>query len=244
MGISHHLVVVRTLLHFHTRHACGRKGICHLAHYSFHNLQTVVGRRSTASNPVHMYVETFSQRLYRLLVREYWGIHLDDVVSAETLALYNNVEHVMHSYTDPVVYALVRAAGSRAVVSFIRHDNVQAGCGALAGRKAVPTDGAYSTSYSGHYANRPGRPHPATNLDAVAQRLPDLAEGVSDRIEHDRLIAQALQSITADQRTVLLLVDGQGYSIKEVAAMLHLARETVGRKRTAALRAIQFALAA
>lgn len=170
------------------------------------------------------YVEAVFREVMRVAARVRRGDpgDLADEISAEVL---EQPESVMARYPDPVRYARerVRHAG----ISLDRRDRVQRGEGA---RLFTVADGS----------QRPGRVGVAGDA-AVGEGGPSLFSLLSDpqsgfdeaAVEHlmaSALLRQAAAGLTREQLFELMLVDGLGYEVTEVAALLGQCRETVSRR--------------
>jgi RNA polymerase sigma-70 factor (ECF subfamily) len=87
---------------------------------------------------------------------------------------------------------------------------------------------------------RKARTRPAVPLDETAAAVADPADPVA-RLDTGRDVVAALERISPDQRVAIVLVDIEGYSVEEAAAMLDVPTGTVksrchrGRVQLAAL---------
>lgn len=164
------------------------------------------------------YMVAFSVHLRTILSRSRHPHVVDDTVSRETLRVLERASRFMQAYPDPHVLARVVASGGRAVIALGRAENVQRGAGSM-GRRAV---------FSIDYGIEQWEADPA-----------DLRQANALSQVEDRMTLQALMApLSKRQRTLLLLVDGYGYTVTEAAAELGIARETAARERTRAYRAI------
>jgi RNA polymerase sigma factor (sigma-70 family) len=193
------------------------------------------------------YVVAFQRRL-RVLLGRHRVIDIDDVVQAESLALLGKLAAIIAAYPRPEIYAAVRARGGRAAIDYGRTESAQRGAGAihkfdedghrLKGRQIVSGDGIHHDAHRNHYDERPGTRGPnGTYFDVHACLIPDHGAQFAEQAAMSEQLRQALLRATPEQRTVLLLVDGHGYTVTEVAAHLGVARETVSRRRTKAFQA-------
>ena len=73
---------------------------------------------------------------------------------------------------------------------------------------------------------RRGRARPAVPLDETAAAIADSADPVA-RLDLGYDVVAALQRISEDQRLAIVLVDVEGYSVEEAAAMLDVPTGTV-----------------
>lgn len=185
------------------------------------------------------YITTFQRRLTLLLARNGAGQHTGDIVSTETVRLFENITAIMAKYPDPAGYAQIRATGDRALVDYIRHDNAQRGRGALGGREVIDGESAVICRSTGTPLG--------TAFDVWDLRLSETHDEFTAHLERSDqrdLLRAALVRLPADQREVLLLVDGYGYTVTEAAAAMGIARETAARKRSAAKRTLDHATSA
>lgn len=165
-----------------------------------------------------LYVITFERELRRRL-RLARTAQLDDVVQHETLRLLERLGQKMGLYPQPEVYAAVRGSGRRAPIDYSRRESSRGALGprTVAADAHDPADGGPSTWDLLVYSSASG----------------------SDSVETADMLRAAMLRLSPDQREVLLLVDGYGYTVNEVAAMKKMARETISRKRTAAYRTLR-----
>jgi RNA polymerase sigma factor (sigma-70 family) len=196
------------------------------------------------------YVVGFHRRLRTLLSRRGGVVDIDDVVQAECLALLGKLAETVAAYPRPETYAAVRARGGRAAIDYGRAESAQRGAGAvhqfdddgrrIRGRQIVNGDGVHHDACHDHYDDRPGkRGAKGTYFDVHAYRIPDHGTEYADQAVVSEQLRQALLRATPEQRTVLVLVDGYGYTVTEAAAYLGVARETVSRLRSKAYRAVR-----
>jgi len=213
-------------------------------HHSFRN----VGRFSTPTTPAGEWLAEFRQRLLTALRGTVTAAYLEDVVHNEIDKVVPQLAEKMAQYPQAFVYALERAKNNRAVNDYMRRENGQAGRGTMykaiggrveAGRQVECGDLPHHNGYVGHAADRPGRGS-GTNFDVAASvaRGADFTEAYVERDDVRRRLQQALMALPADQRELLLLVDGQGYTVTAAAAKLGIARETAARKRAKAKRTL------
>lgn len=195
-------------------------------------------------SPDHQYVQRFHARL-TVLLRHRGVVDAEDVVQAECLALLGKLATDGAALPTPEAYAAVRASGDRAAIDYLRKQSKQRGAGAIqrfdaegrriAGREVVDGHTVHHDAYVDHYDDRPGTRGPkGTYFDVYACGRPDFEGEFVDQAEVNDQLRQALLRATPLQRTVLLLVDGCGYTVTEVADRLGLARETVSRHRAKA----------
>jgi DNA-directed RNA polymerase specialized sigma24 family protein len=164
------------------------------------------------------YVVVFSDHLHSILSRSQHPHVVEETVARERLAVFEHLADISRRYPDPRTYARVRALGDRAVIGAIRAHDVQRGAGSKGARKV------------------------ASLSDDAQAFAADVAWGSTDsyaRIEDLQLLKSLLAPLTKRQRTLLMLVDGHGYSVTEAAALLGIARETAARERSKAYRCIK-----
>ncbi len=215
----------------------------------FHRSFRTVGRYSTPTTPQGAWLAEFQRRLLLALHGRVAAALLEDVVSNEIDKVAPVLAEKMEQYPEAFVYALERAKSHRALNDYLRRENGQAGRGTmyqaiggelLAGRRVEAGDLPHHNRHEGPGGARPGR-GTGTNYDAAAAAAEscDFTEAYVERDVTRRMLQQALMALPADQREVLLLVDGQGYTVTAAAAMLGMARETAARKRSAAKRTLR-----
>ena len=140
---------------------------------------------------------------------------------------------IMARYPVPQRYAAVATA--HATISFDRRERVQRGEGV---RLVVGPDGTLA----------PRRRYQSGNValveggDEVFAAVPDTAEAVDvaaiDRVYHDDLLQRCLTGVSRHDREVLTLVDGQGWSVQDVARRAGVRRETLSRRMSATRRRV------
>lgn len=173
---------------------------------------------------VRDYVEAVFREVMRVAAKVRRGDpgDLADEISAEVL---EQPQSVMARYPDPVRYARERAR--HAGISLDRRERVQRGEGA---RLFNAADGS----------QRPGRVGVAGDA-AVGDGGPSLfslltdPHGQFDDASVERLVAHAalrrsVAGLSRQQLAELLLVDGLGYEVTEVAALFGQRRETISRR--------------
>lgn len=164
------------------------------------------------------YVVEFSDHLRSILSRRH-GYHVaSEAVSRETLRVMEHVDDYMRRYPSPQVLARVASTGDRAVIGMLRVDNAQRGAGCKGGRTVF--------SLSDDTA-------PHIDFDVELGHLER-----SDRYDDLQMLQAMLAPLSKRQRSLLLLVDGFGYTVTEAAARLGIARETAARDRSRAYRSI------
>ena len=75
-----------------------------------------------------------------------------------------------------------------------------------------------------------------TLFERAARRLPFMIDHEAERSEHMRRLHTVLSELEPRERTVLYLVDGQGYTVTAAAGIMGVARETAARARSSARR--------
>lgn len=141
---------------------------------------------------------------------------------------------IMARYPVPQRYAAV--ATSHATITFDRRERVQRGEGV---RLVVGADGTVTPRRRYHSGN--------VSLieggDEVFAIVPDTAEAVdvvaTDRVHHDELLERCLTGVPRRDREVLMLVDGKGWSVQDLAHVVGVRRETLSRRVGASRRRVQ-----
>lgn len=164
------------------------------------------------------YLEAFwcAQARYLGARTHFRGLEVGDILGFCSLALTANIANKMARNPNPTTYAIQRLFSG--TEDLRRRERAQAGAGAYGTRRAV----------TGHAAD-------AALESYVAVGDADLADEACERA----LLEDALASIDEDLRDLLVRIDGEGYSVAEVAKQIGLARETVSRKHTRALKAVR-----
>lgn len=185
-------------------------------------------RRAGQPDPRTAYVEEFTNRLTAMLRRRYRRLDIDDIVGREVLALWQQIDRRMATFPNPGIYAHVRATADRALIGHQRTEQSQRGEGARGGRTVVsiddtPSGHAGPTTNDGHRGHEPLDEH--SNIEAFLHQS-----------DIDQRLRAALLGLSVRERQVLMLIDGHGYTVTEVARTLGVARETVSRLRSAVYR--------
>lgn len=170
------------------------------------------------------YVMAVFREVIRLCVRRS-ADDTDDIAQAVAERFLTKAEAFMARYPEPARFA--RAATRNAGISFDRRERSQRGEGV----RLVDAGNGLLT---------PRRPYLSGNTpigeggSELFDRVSDRAEPFHDQIverQHDRdLLDQCLVGVSPADREMLLLVDGMGYTVHEVAGLIGQRRETVSRR--------------
>lgn len=166
------------------------------------------------------YVMAVFREVARIAGRSRKAFDADDIAGEVAMAVAHRPAPIMAGYPDPVGYARQRAR--HAGISFDRRERVQRGEGA---RLVVGTDGLQA----------PGRRYASADasLDgALTQADPDapVDATVTDHLVTAALLQHACIGLSLIEMRELWLVDGYGYTVQEVAALVGQRRETVSRR--------------
>ena len=162
------------------------------------------------------YVMAVFREVARIAGRSRKAFDADDIAGEVAMAVAHRPAPIMAGYPDPVGYARQRAR--HAGISFDRRERVQRGEGA---RLVVGKDGLQA----------PGRRY--ASLDrALTQADPDapVDAAVTDHLVTAALLQHACIGLSLIEMRELWLVDGYGYTVQEVAALVGQRRETVSRR--------------
>lgn len=171
------------------------------------------------------YVVTVHREILRLASARRRGFDADDLAQEIVAELLPHLDEVMAAYTDPVRWARVRF--QHGGISFDRSQRVQRGEGARLGRDADGLPCVTREVVSGDVTPPDGGP-------SLLTTVPDHGAGfdaeVIDRLEREDLIGRCSEGLTADEFDELMLVDGHGLTVGEVAVRRGQRRETVSRR--------------
>ena len=176
------------------------------------------------------YVVAFNVHLRTILSRSQSRHMVDEAVSRETLRVVEQADRLMRDFPDPHTLARVVASGGRAIIGALRAEFVQRGAG-IKGRRDVMRLHDDSDWVYEHPDQR--RPNCRRQREATAGHT-ELGATIDDL----QLLKALLAPLSKRQRTVLMLVDGYGYTVTEAAAILGIARETAARDRSSAYRSL------
>lgn len=183
---------------------------------------------------VRDYVEAVFREVMRVAANV--GRHRDagDVADEMVAEVLEHPEAIMARYPDPVRYARerVRHCG----ISLDRRQRVQRGEGA---RLVQGADGLLNPGrvwISGESTVREGGP---SVFSLVRDLAAEFADSSLDRMIASALVGRCCQGLTNHQLFEVLMVDGLGYDVTEVAAVVGQRRETVSRRLNAARRIIR-----
>ena len=189
-------------------------------------------RRRPAVDPGEAYIAEFTRRITALLSRKGLSDDVDDMVGREVLAVWHDIDAKMAAFPDPGFLAHIRATADRALIGFLRTEKSQRGEGARGGRSVVSL-------------NRRDADHTSFGIEVTAPMVyRPSREGIDqvndfvERIDDIAMMQAALLALPQRQRTVLYMVDGQGYTVTEAAHTMGVTRETASRDRAAAYRTL------
>ncbi|MEI7617806.1 MAG: sigma-70 family RNA polymerase sigma factor [Actinomycetota bacterium] len=148
-----------------------------------------------------------------------------DIAQAVAETFLTDAERIMARFPNPVRFA--RGTARYTAISFDRRERVQRGEGIrladLGGGARAPRRRYLS-----------GNATIADSGSELFDTLIDTSEPVADNVAHqcdiEALLARCLAGISPIDRELLMLVDGFGYSVKEVAQLVGQRRETVSRR--------------
>ncbi|MCB0983431.1 MAG: sigma-70 family RNA polymerase sigma factor [Ilumatobacter sp.] len=182
---------------------------------------------------VRDYVEAVFREVMRVAAQVRRGDpgDLADEVAAEVL---EQPESIMARYPDPVRYARERTR--HAGISLDRRDRVQRGEGA---RLFTGADGQLRPGRTGVAGDAPVGEGGSSLFSLLADPHGGFDDATVDQLVAAERLRLALEGLTRQQATELLLVDGLGYEVKEVAALFGQCRETVSRRLSHARRQVR-----
>jgi len=153
------------------------------------------------------------------------GADVDDIAAAIVERFLADSESIMSSYPEPAAYA--RVAAHRGGITFDRHERAQRGQGV---RLTTGEDGSLAPKRSVVSGDELFHLHIGVDAadDEIVRRL-----DAASRLE------RCLSGISVEDRQLLYLVDGVGYTVNEVAQVLGQRRETVSRRLNRARRVAQ-----
>lgn len=188
---------------------------------------------------INGYIATVHREVLRCVALVRHGFDADDIAQEIALEVARRPEVIMARYPDPLVYA--RRRTKHAGISFDRRERAQRSEGV---RLRRGTDGLLT----------PGRPYVSGNATGPEGGDELFATARDVQAEFDSATVDFLDALESLRRCCvgvshtdlheLLLVDGCGYSVLEVARMKGQARETVSRRLNATRRRIRQSRAA
>lgn len=176
------------------------------------------------STNVHDYAIVVQREVLRLVKRHR---HQDagDIAQKVVVTFLADPEPVMAARPDPVVYA--RAAWRNAMIGFDRTDAAQRGSGS---RRRLNADGTTEPGrrvVSGDMVIGDGD---TTVFDLIVDTGEDLESIVVDGAERREHLERCLLGLPSADRTVLYMVRGEGYEVKEAAHWAGVRPETMSRR--------------
>ena len=179
--------------------------------------------RRTAA--VDDYAVALYREVVRLLARRRRLDDAQDIAAEIAERFLAQPDGTMACFSDPRRYA--RVAVGHAGIAFDRRQRAQRGEGVRLVRGA---DGRLA----------PLRPHRSGNtaafenrvdlLDTVADRSEPFADLVARDIDNEAMLERCLVGVSAADREVLLLIDGVGYTVRDLAGLIGQRRETMSRR--------------
>ncbi|MEX0846778.1 MAG: hypothetical protein WD023_03285 [Ilumatobacteraceae bacterium] len=193
--------------------------------------------RSAAA--VDQYAVAVCREVERLVARRRPGDAHDIAVDVVERFL-PQASSIMARY--PVPQRFAAAAATHATISFDRRERVQRGEGV---RLVAGADGTLSPLRRYHSGTSTvddeggGGGGRGPTFATVADTAEAVDVVVTDRVYHDALLERCLAGVPRLDRTVLMLVDGSGYSVQDVARTVGVRRETLSRRIGVTRRRVQ-----
>lgn len=180
-------------------------------------------------------VEWYCAELHRHVLRRLGHrFDADDVAQRVVELLLANPTSLMQRYPEPARFA--KAAGQHVAIGEDRRNRGQRGEGT---RLRLADDGTL-------YAPRTvlsGEAPAASGVGSVFDGVTDGADAFDDRVLHRHEVLRTIEACTFnlshEDRRLLYLVDGLGYTVVEVARAMRLTRETVSRRLSRIRRIVQ-----
>lgn len=183
-------------------------------------------------------IEEYVQRVMREVMRIIGAVHgqfdADDIAQTICLHVYRNCVTIMAKYPDPAVYA--RRRTKHAAISFDRNQRAQRGEGVRLYEQADGTKRPGRQYVSGNATGRDGAP---ALFDNAKGRTHGFEADVDEWIQASETLQHCCHGIPAAHLEEVMLVDGCGYTVLEIATMRGQARETVSRRLNATRRRIR-----
>jgi len=150
-----------------------------------------------------------------------------DIAQAVAESFLTDAERIMARFPNPARFA--HGTARYAAISFARRERVQRGEGTR-----LADLGGGSLAPRRRYLS--GNATLADSEFELFDTLVDTSEPVADKVARecdiDALLARCMAGISPIDRELLMLVDGMGYIVKEVADLVGQRRETVSRRIT------------
>ena len=150
-----------------------------------------------------------------------------DIAQAVAETFLTDAESIMARFPNPAQFA--RGTARYTVISFARRERVQRG----EGTQLADLGGG---SFAPRRRYLSGNATLANSEFELFDTLVDTSESVADKVAREcdigALLARCLAGVSPIDCELLMLVDGMGYSVKEVAALVGQRHETVSRRIT------------
>jgi RNA polymerase sigma factor (sigma-70 family) len=180
------------------------------------------------TNPTPIDLETYAaavlREAVRLLGRRRPAMDVDDIAAEVVEQFLARPGEVMARYPDPAHFA--RAAARRRSIAWDRQQRGQRGAGV---RLVEAPDGTLAPRRTVISGNAPGESGGEV-FGGVADERPAVEDVAVGAVDEAVLLEQCLAGMSRTDREVLMLVDGYGFTVKEVADRLGVRRETVSRR--------------
>lgn len=180
------------------------------------------------------YVIAVFREVARIAARAHSSFDADDIASDVALGTAQRASVIMNTYPDPASYARQRAR--HAGISFDRRERAQRGEGT---RLCIGRDGLL----------HPGRQYVSADAEAAGggsgpvnlaiDDAPLLEITVTDHMVDVAMLQRCCDGLPTSEVREVWLIDGCGYTVKEIAASCGQRRETVSRRLSRARRRIR-----
>lgn len=183
-----------------------------------------MARARRTPDPRTAYITAFSNAMVRKL-RARRPVDAHDIAQTEALAILPRLDAIMARYPNATTFASVRTP--HALVQWDRGQNAQRGSGS---RYIVNPDGSTSPLRAVLPLDSAFNEEDGTELSRrISVDNGDVAERVADSMHTVELLERCLLGMSDTDRQLLMLVDGHGVSVSDVAAARGTARETMSR---------------
>ena len=183
-------------------------------------------------------VQEYVVRVMREVMRIIGAVHgqfdADDIAQTISLHVLRNHVVIMAKYPDPAMYARRRLR--HAAISFDRNQRAQRGEGVRLFQQADGTKRPGRQYVSGNATGRDGSP---ALFDNAKGRSYGFEADVDEWIQASETLQRCCHGIPAAHLEEVMLVDGFGYTVLEIASLRGQARETVSRRLNATRRRIR-----
>jgi len=182
-------------------------------------------------------VEEYVRRVMREVMRIIGAVHgkfdADDIAQTIGMHVVRNCVTIMAKYPDPAVYA--RRRTKHAAISYDRTQRSQRGEGV---RLFDQGDGTKRPGRQFVSGDAPGRDGSPALFDNAKGRTNGFEADIDEWIQASETLQRCCTGIPKAHLEEVMLVDGCGYTVLEVAIMRGQARETVSRRLNATRRRI------